>query len=182
MEQRADRFRRLLEPHHDRALGFARSLCRATAEGDDLFQDAMLHAYTKLDALRDDTAFRPWLYRIVINAHRSRCRRLFWRRLIPFGDDGTIPDDDHLYRTEAWTPGAAEANRRARAALAKLPATIREAIVLFEIEGFGVDEIAAIQGGSISAIKSRLARGRVQLRELYDEQPSLTSALAPGDI
>jgi len=181
MEPCADRFRRLLAPHHDRALAFARSLTRVAAEGDDVFQDAMLRAYTKLDALREDDAFRPWLYRIVINAHRSRCRRAFWRRLIPFADEGDAAQDEHLYRTEGWSPGAADANRRARNALAKLAAPVREAIVLFEIEGLGVDEIATLQGATVSAIKSRLARGRERLRELYDDQPSLTSALAQGD-
>ena len=182
MEHRADRFRRLLEPHHDRVLGFARSLTRATSEGDDLFQDAMLHAFKKLDALRDEADFRPWLYRIVINAHRSRCRLVFWRRLIPFaGGDETALDDEQLYRTGTWSPGAADANRRARAALAKLPAEIREAIVLFEIEGWTVDEIAALNASSPSAIKSRLARGRARLRALYEEQPSLAASLATGD-
>lgn len=161
-------------------LGFARSLCRATAEGDDLFQDAMLHAFTKLDALRDDAAARSWLYRIVITKHRSRARRAFWRRLIPLADtdaDDRDPAVEELYRTEAWSPGAADANRRARAALARLPAAVREAIVLFEIEGWQVDEIATIQRSSASAVKSRLSRGRAQLRALYDDQPALTPTL-----
>lgn len=182
MEPRADRFRCLLAPHHDRALGFARSLCRSTGEGDDLFQDAMFQAFRKLDALRDDGAFRPWLYRIVINAHRSRCRRAFWRRLLPLpADDSDDPDAETLYRTEGWTPNTAEANRRARAALARLPAVVREAIVLFEIEGWQVEEIAQLQGGSPSAVKSRLARGRAQLRALYDAEPSLSATVAQGD-
>jgi RNA polymerase sigma-70 factor (ECF subfamily) len=177
--ERAERFRRLLEPHHDRVLGFARSLCRATAEGDDLFQDAMMHAFAKLDALRDDAAFRTWLYRIVITKHRSRSRRAFWRRLLPLPDTSADPDRavEHLYRTEAWSPGAADANRRARAALARLPAVAREAIVLFEIEGWQIDEIAALHQTSLSAIKSRLSRGRALLRALYDDEPSLSPAL-----
>jgi len=184
MEQRSDRFRRLLEPHHDRVLGFARSLCRAISEGDDLFQDAMMRAFTKLDALRDDAAFRPWLYRIVINAHRSRCRRVFWRRLIPLvaeTDTEDEADTEQLYRTEAWSPTARDANRRARAALARLAVATREAIVLFEIEGWQVEEIATLQRISISAVKSRLARGRDRLRALYDEQPSITSTQIQGD-
>lgn len=175
MEPRADRFRRLLAPHHDRALSFARSLSRLTSEGDDLFQDAMLQAYKKLDALRDDDAFRPWLYRILVNAHRSRVRRVFWRRLVSTSDDATPLEN---YRIEGWTPQAAEANRRARAALARLPPDVREAIVLFEIEGWSIEEIAALDRATHSCIKSRLARGRTRLRELYDGQPAL---IAQGD-
>ena len=172
MEERAERFRRLVEPVHDRVLGFARCLCRSTAEGDDLFQEAMLLAFRKLDALRDDNAFRTWVYRIVVSVHRSHCRRAFWRRLIPIGDVAALDGDDNaerLYRSDGWTAEAAEANRRAKAALARLGGVQREAIVLFEIEGWLVEEIAAVQRVSVSAVKSRLALGREQLRRIYEE-------------
>jgi RNA polymerase sigma-70 factor, ECF subfamily len=177
METRADRFRRLIEPLHDRVLGFARSLSRSTAEGDDLFQDAMVRAFGKLDALRDDSAFRPWLFRIVVTVHRSHCRRAFFRRVIPIGDATETDDNETLFRNEAWNPDAAEAHRRARKALAELGAAQREAIVLYEIEGFAVDEIAAIQRVSMSAVKSRLARGRERLRALYESEAALAPAL-----
>lgn len=180
MEERADRFRRLVEPVHDRVLGFARSLCRSTVEGDDLFQEAMLLAFRKIDALREDAAFRPWLYRIVISVHRSRCRRVFWRRLVPIGEvprSDRDDDNEQLYRSDGWSADAAEANRRARNALAKLGAAQREAIVLFEIEGWLVEEIATLQRVSVSAVKSRLARGRAQLRALYEGEPAREPAL-----
>jgi DNA-directed RNA polymerase specialized sigma24 family protein len=48
--QAAERLARLIEPVHDRALAFARSLCRSRADGDDLYQEALLRALTKLDA------------------------------------------------------------------------------------------------------------------------------------
>jgi RNA polymerase sigma-70 factor, ECF subfamily len=179
MEERGERFRRLVEPVHDRVLGFARCLCRSTVEGDDLFQEAMLLAFRKLDALRDDASFRAWLYRIVVSAHRSQCRRAFWRRLIPIGDIATTDAEaaELLYRSDGWTADAAEANRRARESLAKLGAAQREAIVLFEIEGWLVEEIATLQRVSVSAVKSRLARGRERLRALYEAEPVPTPVL-----
>ncbi len=130
----------------------------------------MARAFAKLDSLRDDAAVRAWSYRIVGSVHRSRSRRAFWRRLVPLGDE---PARDDGYRDLAWNPAAAEANHRVRAALARLPAIVRETIVLFEIEGWQVDEIATLHRVSSSAIKSRLARGRTQLRALYDAEPSL---------
>jgi RNA polymerase sigma-70 factor (ECF subfamily) len=189
MDERAQRFRRLIEPLHDRVLGFARCLCRSTVEGDDLFQEAMLRAFDKLDALREDDAFRAWLYRIVITMHRTRCRRAFWRRLIPLGERDDEGDDDASesaassgeqdYRATGWMPDAVEANRRARRALAQLPSAQREAIVLFEIEGWRVEEVAALQRVSVSAVKSRLSRGRAHLRELYEAQSALASPHSP---
>lgn len=177
---KTERFRTLIEPVHDRVLAFARSLCRSISEGDDLFQEAMLLAFTKLHALRDEQAFQAWTYRIVITAHRSRARRAFWRRLLPLGTPEARDDDEDLVeRRVDWSPDAAEANRRARAALARLPAVQREAIVLFEIEGWKVEEIAEVQGVSDSAVKSRLARGRERMRQLYESSSALAIEPAP---
>jgi RNA polymerase sigma-70 factor (ECF subfamily) len=190
MEPSTERLRRLIEPLHDRVLAFARSLCRSRADGDDLYQEALLRALTKLPALRDDAGFRTWLYRVVISVHRNRCRRAFWRRLVPFAAEPGEPDGAPSrgafdYRVTEWSPEAAGAVARARAALAVLPAEQREAIVLFELEGWQVDEIAALLGVSASAIKSRLARGRARLRAYYqtqlatDELPSLVTGGTP---
>jgi RNA polymerase sigma-70 factor (ECF subfamily) len=162
MESPRDRFVRLVRPLHPRVVAFARGLCRSRSDGDDLAQDALSRAFGRIDTLRDE-AFRTWLFRIVISVHRNRVRRAFWTRFVSF-DDGAPAET--AYRDD-WVPDAPEATRRAREALAKLPAVQREAIVLFEIEGWLVDEIAAVQGVSASAVKSRLARGRARLRDHY---------------
>lgn len=169
------RFERLLEPVHDRALHFARGLCRSVTDGDDLFQEAMLRAYRKLDQLRDDGAFRTWLFRILITLHRKRARRAFWARFLPLGEAAASAGEAHTgapgdYRVTAEAPDAGDATARARAALAILPAEQREAIVLFEMEGWTVGELAELFGTSASAIKSRLARGRDRLRAYYERE------------
>jgi RNA polymerase sigma-70 factor (ECF subfamily) len=168
MESSRDRFRRLMEPVHARCAAFARGLCRSRADGDDLYQEALLRAFSRIDSLRDEGAFRTWLFRIVVSVHRNHVRSSFWLRWSPFHhrDDDAAPEGD--YRATDWSPDAAEAARRARAALATLPAAQREAIVMFEIEGMLVDEIAAIQRVSPSAVKSRLARGRERMRAHYE--------------
>ena len=191
MDERASRFRRLLAPIHDRVLLFARGLCRSPSDGDDLFQEAALRAFKKLDQLREDEAFRTWLFRIVITLHRKRARRAFWRRFLPLAGPEDAADDvvapaasgEHDYRVSAWAPDAGDATARARAALATLPAEQREAIVLFEMEGWQVDEIARLQNVTASAIKSRLARGRERLRTFYARELGTDTPpmLAPGD-
>ena len=159
MELSHQRLKQLLEPIHDRALGFARSVSRSRDDGDDLFQESLVRALDKLPTLRDDAAFRGWLYRIIINLHRNRTRRAFWKRLIPLVgnelDDKRMPDE---------TLGSVE---RARIALGQLAPDQREAIVLHDIEGWAVGEIADLEGVSMSAIKSRLSRGREKLRDIY---------------
>ena len=154
--------RRLLEPIHDDSRAFARRLCRSTAEGDDVFHDSVVRALRKLDSLRDDDAFRSWFYSVIVNVHRTRNRRRLWRRLIPLSDrDASTASDP---RDELESKDGA---KRVREALASLSSVQREAIVLFELEGFLVEEIAAVQQVSTSAVKSRLARGRQKLRAIY---------------
>ena len=176
-EPSGQRFRRLLEPVHDNAQTFARCLCRSRADGDDLYQEALLRALDHLDGLREDAAFRGWLYRVIVSVHRNRHRARFWRRLIPLAGDEPATDRDH-----GDSLGAAE---RARAALAELPPDQREALVLHEIEGWLVDEIAALHDVSASAVKSRLARGRDRLRSIYKKRFGVhaveTGALVPGE-
>lgn len=169
-----ERLRELLEPLHPQVVAFARHLSRSRADGDDLYQEAVLRALQKLGQLRDDTLFKPWLYRIVISVHRNRMRRAFWRRLLPIQPE---PQPDPGYRD--WSAQTAEAARRAREALASLPVDQREAIVLFELEGWNVEEIAQLFRVSSSAVKSRLARGRDRLRAIYEERPVLALAEDP---
>jgi RNA polymerase sigma-70 factor (ECF subfamily) len=174
MESRQLRLRRLLEPLHDRALAFARSIARSRADGDDLFQEALVRALAKLDGLREDRAFRGWLYRVIISVHRNRYRRAFWYRLLPLTSEPASEGSpaDELGATE-----------RARAALAVLPHDQREAIVLHDIEGWKIEEIAQLEGTSVSAIKSRLSRGRDRLRDVYARKFGMRAepTLVPGE-
>ena len=155
----------LLAPVHDEGRRLARRLCRSDSDGDDLFHEAVIRALEKLPALRDRSAFRFWFFRILVTVHYSRCRGAFWRRFVsfdhepdtvqPIGDDGTSWEEQRFCAA------------RARQALAGLPADQRTAVVMFELHGLTIDEIAAIQGASVPAVKSRLSRGREQLRRYY---------------
>jgi len=157
----------LLRPFHDRAAATARRLSRSTEDGDDLFQEAVIRAYEKISSLRDESRFRPWFYSVLLSVHRNRSRRGFWRRFLSLerkdgksvdvaGEDGASWDGDRR--------GAERVSR----ALAGLPPEQREAVVLFDLDGFSVEEIAAIQRVSLSAVKSRLSRGRGRLRRHYE--------------
>jgi RNA polymerase sigma-70 factor, ECF subfamily len=157
-----DELAELLAPIHDDVHLFARRIARSNAEGDDVFQDAVLRAAHKLGALRDRSKFKSWMYSVVVSVHRTRCRRAFWKRLVSrdsapdsVGDDGTT-----------WADERASANR-ASLALASLAPAQREAIVLFELHGYSIEEIALAQRASVSSVKTRLVRGRDRLRQFY---------------
>lgn len=168
---------RLLEPLHDELRAFAHRLCRSAAEGDDLFQDAAMRALVKLDGLRDDGAFRFWFYRVLLSVHRNRTRRPFWSRLVPLADD--------ISANDAVAPADMGGAERMRAALAALSPVQREAIVLHELQGLTVEEVAGAQGVSASAVKSRLSRGRTRLRSIYRKRFAVVAdaeARASSDI
>lgn len=163
----------LLEPIHDDVQLFARRIARSNSDGDDLFQEAVLRAGAKLETLRERDRFRSWMYSVVVSVHRTRCRRAFWRRLV--SNDGIDPSDDSDLAEDRASA------RRAQAALATLAAPQREAIVLFELHGYSLEEIAEIQHASLSSVKSRLMRGRDRLRRYYTaSSPQLAEEAARG--
>lgn len=167
LDERWDRLVALLLPIHRRAMATARRLCGSAADGDDLYQEAVLRAFDKLHTLRDVSRFGSWFYATLLSRHRSLGRRRLWRRTLsleetlaagnePVGEDGG-----------RWAEEASRAKRIA-GALESLAAVQREAVVLFELDGYSLDEIARMQGVAVSAVKSRLARGREKLRKFYE--------------
>jgi RNA polymerase sigma-70 factor (ECF subfamily) len=163
----AERLVALVAPLHETARATARRLCRSHADGDDLFQETVLRALGELASLRDEKKFRAWFYAVMLSVHRTRHRRRFWRRLFSLDD----LFDEPVRAADAEQLDGAQ--RMARA-LATLTPPSREAIVLFELEGFSLEELAALQHESIPAVKSRLSRARERLRRHYQQQEGLT--------
>ena len=162
----------LLEPFHEQAQATARRLSRSVEDGDDLYQETLLRAFDRLPGLRDEARFRSWFYAILLNRHRTRSRQAFWRRFLPWNE--AFPKGE-----EPAAPPLREAGRAVEA-LAQLPDEQREAIVLFEIDGFSIEEVAHLTGASIPAVKSRLVRGRERLRRHYERPATLRVSPRPG--
>ena len=156
---------RLLRPIHDQAVATARRLSRSVHDGDDLYQEAVLRAYHKLSGLREESRFRSWFFAVLLSKHRSWVRR---PRRDGVSIEGTLGGRDEPVGQDG-TEGEEERRRAERAAraLSGLAPVQREAIVLHDIEGFSVEEVADMQRVTPSAVKSRLARGREQLRRFY---------------
>lgn len=170
----------LLAPIHEDVQAFARRIARSSGDGDDLFQEAVLRAAHKLGSLRERARFRAWMYSVVISLHRTRCRRAFWRRLV--GSDEVDVADAVGDDGSTWADARASADR-ATAALQTLRPEQREAIVLFELHGYAIEEIAALQGSSVPAVKSRLTRGRERLRQFYARlAPAGADAPSPAEV
>ncbi|HEU4509073.1 MAG TPA: sigma-70 family RNA polymerase sigma factor [Pyrinomonadaceae bacterium] len=152
-------------------------LYRLTENGEearDLTQETFLRAFQSIVNFRGESDLRTWIYRIAINQARNRWR--WWRRRrrdVTFSIDA--PDSNggpglsaSLKATSGSDPEtdtlAHERERALKKALSSLRRVYREAVVLRDIEGFAYEEIAATLDISVGTVKSRLARGRQELR------------------
>ncbi len=150
-------FWKLLEPVHPAASGFCRKLVGGADGGDDLYQDALLAAMRKFDSLADRDAFRPWLFRIIVNAFKNRCRRPWRKRRVDLTPE--------LVERSASDPrGELDARRVLARALAALTPEDRALTVLHEIEGWTVPEMAEMYQKPEGTVKTRLHRARGKMR------------------
>lgn len=160
----------LFRRHRDRLWAVALRTCGDREEAADALQDAMVAAFRRAESYRGDAAVTTWLHRIVVNACLDRLRR----RKVRLADP--LPDDpERLAAATRRTPGTpdpadvvAGEDRRAQvhAALERLPADQRAALVLVDLQGYSVDEAAAVLGVAPGTVKSRCSRGRARLAPL----------------
>jgi RNA polymerase sigma-70 factor (ECF subfamily) len=132
---------------------------------EEAVQDAFVQAWRNLDRYRGDAALFTWLYRIGVNAALARARR---REPVAVDLD-VLEASGAGAQPEQLPEAAAEASRLRDlvvTALAELPFEYREAVVLRDVAGLSNAEVAAALGVTVAAAKSRIHRGRLQLRDL----------------
>jgi RNA polymerase sigma factor (sigma-70 family) len=163
-----DAFGELVRRHRDRLWAVALRTLGDREEAADAVQDALLSAYRAADRFRGDSAVTTWLHRIVVNASLDRLRRRQARPTVP------LPDYE-IAGTAAGGFGGrpavapvhdSDTALTVQAALAKLPADQRVPLVLLDVQGYSVAEIAGMLGIAEGTVKSRCARGRARLAVL----------------
>jgi RNA polymerase sigma-70 factor, ECF subfamily len=157
-----DAFAELVRRHRDRLWAVAVRTLGDREEAADAVQDALVSAFRGADRFRGDSAVTTWLHRIVVNACLDRMRRRQARPTVPFPEhESSLPPG----RGAALSPDTDTA-LTVQAALAQLPAEQRVALVLLDMQGYPVAEIAAMLGIAEGTVKSRCARGRARLAVL----------------
>ncbi len=183
-------FLALLMPVPPKLSRFCQAMCRGKHGPDgerakDLVSETILKAYEHFDTIREPNAFLSYLFTIATRTNRhERKRSAKWQpiselEIEAFADERNAPDANadvaYLY-----------------AALAKLNKKQREAIIMSEITGLKLEEVAIIQSSSLSAVKSRVSRGRKKLAKLlgvneatvptYSHDASTSNATASSGI
>jgi RNA polymerase sigma-70 factor (ECF subfamily) len=138
---------------------FAISLCRNVDRADDLVQETLTRALANIDSFQPGTNMPAWLFTILRNQFRSEYRKR--RREVEDSDGGYAES----LKSQPEQEGRIEFTEF-RAALAKLPADQREALVLVGASGFSYEEAADICGCAVGTIKSRVNRARARLEKM----------------
>lgn len=148
----------------------------ATADVDDVLQDVFVRIQRGLGALRDGRRLGPWVYRVARSAvadHlRARARHPLAREGAAEAAAPTIPDGlgaDGAGADEGEADAAREMAAYAALFVTFLPSPYREALTLTELEGLTQREAAARAGVSVTAMKSRVRRGREKLRAALED-------------
>ena len=156
-----DAFTELVRRHQDRLWAVALRTLGNRDDAADALQDALLSAHRGAAGFRGDAAVTTWLHRIVVNACLDQVRRRAARPTVPLDDDVPAAARDGIEDRETATD--------VLAALRTLPIEQTAAIVLVDIEGYPVAEVAAMLEVPAGTVKSRCSRGRARLAELLHD-------------
>jgi RNA polymerase sigma factor (sigma-70 family) len=155
----------VVDRHSARVFRLAYRLTGNRADAEDLTQEVFVRVFRSLDTFTPGT-FEGWLHRITTNLFLDQARRrsrIRFDSLGAFGDDrearlpGRVPPPDHQV-----LEGLFDAD--VEAALGALAPEFRAAVVLCDIEGLSYEEIAEVLGLKLGTVRSRIHRGRQQLR------------------
>jgi len=176
-------FTRLVKHYEDLVYGFAFKVCRDKEKAEEIWQDTFINVYRKLNQFDGKSKFTTWLYSIVANNCRMKRRKTKFEMARTYIDKPHVTHDSfesddrgrNILTVSAWrdTPldkiMNAELKSKLDAAIQKLPYNYRLVFILRDIEGQSAEETGKILKLSIPAVKSRLRRARVFLREQLNE-------------
>jgi RNA polymerase sigma-70 factor (ECF subfamily) len=175
---------RVFHEHGPRIYSLARRLLTSDADAEDVTQEVLLQVLRKLPEFRGESALGTWLYRVTVNTalglRRKRARRSEQQAT------GCLGQLAHEQRDRApvkrWRACPQEAalcqeeQQTVAAAVRRLPELYRDVFVLADLEGLGNAEVGELLGLSLPAVKSRLHRARLMLRDAlapyYEEVPA----------
>jgi RNA polymerase sigma-70 factor, ECF subfamily len=158
-------------PHMQAAFNLAYWIVRSREEAEDVVQDAFVRAFRGFSRF-DGVAPKPWLLTIVRNvAYRALQSRNRSGNVVLFSEDlknregGDVRELPSPERSAETLLVAESERQQLLAALAELPVSYREVVVLRELEGLSYSEIARAVDAPVGTVMSRLSRGRAELRE-----------------
>jgi RNA polymerase sigma-70 factor (ECF subfamily) len=163
-------FEQLVKRYDRKLLRIAQSVTHNLEDSEDAVQEALYKAFQNLGQFREDSKFSTWLIRITVNQSLMKLRKQRTIKEVSLDDD-VQPEDKLPTEVTDWAPNpeqlysASELREILIRALEELRPALRAAFVLRDIEGLSTDQTAEVLNVSQSAVKARLLRARLRLRE-----------------
>lgn len=164
-------FEKLVRQYDRQVFRIANHITQNREDAQDVVQDAFLKAYQKLDQFQGNSKFYTWLVRIAVNESLMRLRKRRTGKMVSIDEDVQTEDGSMPRDLADWSPdpeslyGQSEMAEILRKTVQGLPPGFRVVFVLRDVEGLSTEETAETLGLSVPAVKSRLLRARLQLRE-----------------
>ncbi|MCX7284784.1 MAG: RNA polymerase sigma factor [Novosphingobium sp.] len=159
----------LMARHREAVYRVARHHVGEESEALDIAQETFISAFASLNRFDPDRPFRAWLLRIALNKCRDWARRRAVRRLfrmarplddaLHIADDGQDPESAAISTREV---------ARISAAVAALPANLKDALILCRLEGMSMADAAQVLGLTEKAVETRIYRARQKLSEILE--------------
>ncbi|MCD4690228.1 sigma-70 family RNA polymerase sigma factor [bacterium] len=170
----SDAFGRLVERHETNVYGLCIKMLRNPEDAEDCLQEVFVKAYKALPTFREEARFSTWIYRIATNAALMRIRK---KKLDTVSLDQPLELGGAEVPREVadWTtdPASTVMNEELSQVLTRhineLPSNNRIVFVLRDVHGLSTEEAAGVLGLTVPAVKSRLHRARLFLRERLSE-------------
>lgn len=160
-----DAFNDIMRNHEDRVFSVCLRIMGGRDQAMDATQETFLTAFRKASQFKGDAALGTWIYRIAVNTCYDQLRKQKRRRVEAIPD--YLDPADHSAQDAV---DSAALRPEIRAALAAIPSDFRAAVVLSDIEGMPLPEVAEVLGIPVGTVKSRVFRGRRLLaRELGNQ-------------
>jgi RNA polymerase sigma-70 factor (ECF subfamily) len=171
-------FEELVSKFERKVYALALKLTGNTADAEEISQDVFLTIYQKLDGFRGESALSSWIYRVTANSafmklrdRRKRAATSYEEGMAAGADDDGLPGVTATYPQSDWSSAADEQLERGeldvhlKDAIAQLPEKFKLIFLLKDVQGLSNEEIGDVVHMSVPAVKSRLHRARLFLRE-----------------
>jgi RNA polymerase sigma-70 factor, ECF subfamily len=169
-------FSELVRHYERRVFRMAKQITQNDDDAEDVLQETFLKAYTHLDDFQGNSKFYTWLVRIAVNEALMKLRKRRSDRTVPLDEPIDTGEDEMVREIAVWDEDPEQSYSREELAellsqaVESLKPAYRTVFVLRDIEELSIEETAEALGLSISAVKSRLLRARLQLREKLTRQ------------
>ena len=180
-----ERFYELIAPIEKRVYFTAYEILQSSTEAEDVAQEAILKAFRGLATFRGDSKFSTWLFRITVNEARMRLRKNKEVSLeLLVADDGET--DYTPIQLADWREIPLETVVRKdladhlENAIASLPLSYREVLILRDIDGINIVQTADILGITVANVKVRLLRARLMLRDYFVSENLIRASTTVG--